>query len=202
MLDRWSFRYGESFPDFRGNYHKTIASLKKVFDNERLIFFDNIRKLFDLPHITKPSAISLRTMTDTVSAIYDFLMSIDNDKRIAKAILIHLVTLKVDPVSKSRRKEQLDFEKLPLWSDCKSALNKRYQHIAAEESSSSRQRFDNQKIEHFPRRNNRASLNVSKSNPSADKCLFCKSIRHSIANCLSFTAEPVSRRLLSLCQHI
>ena len=50
--------------------------------------------------------------------------------------MLHLVMSKVYPVTKSKWEEQLDFEKLPLWSDCETALNKRYQHIAAAESSS------------------------------------------------------------------
>ena len=40
------------------NYPKAIVSLKRVYDNKYLIFFDNIAKLFDLPEITKPSAWS------------------------------------------------------------------------------------------------------------------------------------------------
>ena len=62
----------------------------------------------------KPSATALRGMIDTVSAIYDSLLSIGDDKKISNAILIHLVISKVDPVTKSKWNEQLDFDKLPL----------------------------------------------------------------------------------------
>ncbi|XP_037819937.1 uncharacterized protein LOC119609284 [Lucilia sericata] len=176
------------------NYPKALASLKKVYDNECLIFFDNISKLFDLSEITKPSASALRSMIDTVSAIYDSLLSIGDDKKITNAILIHLVMSKVDPVTKSKWEEQLDFEKLPLWPDCEAALNKRYQHIAADESSSSRPRFNKNKTDNSTNKNNKTSLNCTKSRQSTDKFLFCKSNQHIVVNCPSFAAEPVLQR--------
>ena len=73
-----------------------------VYDNKCLIFFDNIAKLFDLPEIIKPSAVALRSMIDTVSATYDSLLSLGDDKKITNAILIHLVMSKVDPITKSK----------------------------------------------------------------------------------------------------
>ena len=51
------------------NYPKAMASLKKLYDNDCLIFMDNISKLFDLPEMPKPSATALRGMIATVSAI-------------------------------------------------------------------------------------------------------------------------------------
>ena len=165
----------KAFQITEDNYPKALASLKKVYDNECLIFFDNISKLFDLPEITKPSASALRSMIDTVSAIYDSLLSIGDDKKITNAILIHLVMSKVDPVTKSKWEEQLDFEKLPLWSDCEAALNKRFQHISADESSSSRPGSSRNRNENAPRKNNKTSLSCTKfrSKQSVEKCLFC-----------------------------
>ena len=79
-------------------------------------------------------------MIDAVPVIYDSLLSLEDNKKITNAILIHLVMSKVDPITKSKWEEQLDFEKLLLWSDCEVALNGCYQHISADESSSSRTR--------------------------------------------------------------
>ena len=39
------------------NYPKALASLKKVYDNNCLIFFDNVSTLFNLPEITKTICI-------------------------------------------------------------------------------------------------------------------------------------------------
>mgnify|MGYP003489649789 CR=1 FL=1 len=62
----------------------------------------------------------------------------------------------------SKWEEQLDFEKLPLWSDCEAALNKRFQHISADESSSSRPGSSRNRNENAPRKNNKTSLSCTK----------------------------------------
>ena len=175
------------------NYPKALASLKKVYDNDCLIFSDNISKLFDLPSMNKPSATALRGMIDTVSAIYESLLSIGDDKKISNAIIIHLVMSKVDPITKSKWDEQLDFTKLPLWSDCESVLNKRYQHISADESSSSRPKHSNAKVDIPSKIKSSSTLHVSKTK-SSELCSFCKSAQHSIYKCPSFAATSVLQR--------
>ena len=79
-------------------------------------------------------------MIDTVYAIHDSLLSIGDDKKISNDILIHLVMCKVDPVTKSK----WDSDKLPLWPDCETVLN-RHMHISADETSKSWPRNLNQK---------------------------------------------------------
>lgn len=94
------------------------ASLKSVYDNKCLIFFDTVSQLFDIPSMTKPSTSSLRSIIDTVSAIFASLSSLGNDKDIANAMIIHMVMAKVDHITKSRFEEQLDYDTLPSWEDC------------------------------------------------------------------------------------
>ncbi|KAI8116345.1 hypothetical protein CVS40_11573 [Lucilia cuprina] len=160
------------------NYPKALASLKKVYDNDCLIFLKNISKLFDLPEISKPSAPALRSMIDTVSAIYDSLLSIGDDKNISNAILIHLVMSKVDPVTKS----------------IVAMLNKRYQHISADESSGAKPKIYKNKNEFLPKKTSKTSLAVTKPKQSVEKCLFCKSADHNIYNCSYFVTIPVVQR--------
>ncbi|KAL7725242.1 hypothetical protein ACLKA6_015879 [Drosophila palustris] len=106
------------------NYPKALASLKSVYDNKCLIFFDTVAQLFDIPSMTKPSASSLRSMIDTVSAIYASLSSLGDEKDISNAMIIHMVMAKVDHVTKSKFEEQLDYDKLPSWEDCAKQLNR------------------------------------------------------------------------------
>jgi len=68
------------------SYPKASASLKRLYNNDRLIFFDNISALFNLPKVSQPSASAFRNLIDTVIAIYDSLLSIGEDKRISNAI--------------------------------------------------------------------------------------------------------------------
>ena len=70
--------------------------------------------------------------------MYDFLLSIGDDKMIINAILIYLVMSKIDPFIKPNWEKQFDSEKFPLLSNFESGLNRRYQHIAADDSSSLR----------------------------------------------------------------
>ena len=80
---------------------------------------------------------------------------------------------KVYPVTTSKWDEQLDFDKLSLWSDCETVLNRRYQHISVEESSRSRPGILNQKADNTPfvnKRQYRTSLAITKNN-SAKQCV-------------------------------
>ncbi|XP_036347924.1 uncharacterized protein LOC118757306, partial [Rhagoletis pomonella] len=105
----------KAFQKTEENYPKALASLKKVYDNKCLIFSNTVAKLFELPKIQKASSLSLRSMIDTVSAVYDSLLSLGDDKNISNAMLIHFVMSKVDPTTQSKWEEQLDYDKLPLW---------------------------------------------------------------------------------------
>ncbi|XP_053968739.1 uncharacterized protein LOC128870170 [Anastrepha ludens] len=134
----------KSFQMSEENYPKALASLRKVYDNKCLIFFNTVSKLFELSKIQRPSASPLRSMIDTVSAVYDSLLSLGDDKLISNAMLIHIVMSKVNPTTRSKWEEQLDYDKLPLWAECEAMLNKRYQHLSAEEASSSQQRPNNE----------------------------------------------------------
>jgi len=75
-------------------------------------------------------------MIDTVRAIYEPLLSLGSDKVIANAMLIHIVMTKVDAKTKSRWEACLDFQNIPDWQNCQDALNKRYQHLAADDATS------------------------------------------------------------------
>ncbi|XP_041451993.1 uncharacterized protein LOC121405381 [Drosophila obscura] len=41
------------------NYPEALESLKRVYDNKCLIFFETLAQLFDIPAVTKPSASAL-----------------------------------------------------------------------------------------------------------------------------------------------
>ncbi|XP_054745963.1 uncharacterized protein LOC129250358 [Anastrepha obliqua] len=177
------------------NYSKALASLKKVYDNKCLIFFDTISKLFELPTIPKPSALSLRTMIDTVSAVYDSLLSLGDEKNITNAIIIHLVMSKVDTVTRSKWEEQLDYDKLPLWRECEAALNKRYQHLSADEASTSRLKPSSSHSIQKPHLHaGRTKAALVTSNIKQPVCPHCKSNDHSIPACPTFKTLSAQQR--------
>ena len=97
--------------------------------------------LFDFPRIERPSSSALRSLIDTMSAVFDSLLTIGDEKCITNSILVHLVMTKVDYVTKKKWEESLN-QKLPMWVDCEEALNRRYQHMVAKESSNSKSKND------------------------------------------------------------
>lgn len=188
----------QAFQVTEENYPKALASLKKVYDNPCLLFSDNISKLFELPEMSRPSASALRSMTDTVSAIYDSLLSIGDDKRIANAMIIHLVMKKVDPTTRSKWEDQLDFEELPLWSDCESILNRRYQHLVSDEASCLSTKHNSsqmgKKFDNSSRKKAKSFSCQANKQQGASKCIYCKSCDHFVSTCAAFAVLPFHQR--------
>ena len=175
------------------NYQKALASLKKVYDNSCLIFLENISQLFELPQISKPSASELRSMIDTVSAVYDSLLSLGDDRNITNAFIIHIVMSKVDNTTRYKYEEQINYDKLPLWADCADVLNRRYQHLAADESCNSKRNIAKLETKKVTKN---ALVSVPKALKKGDQklaCFFCNS-DHNITACPSFSAIPVHER--------
>lgn len=48
---------------------------------------------------------------------------------------------KIDTESRIKFEDQLDYNKLPLWSGCENVLNRRFQQMSDEESSKSKPVF-------------------------------------------------------------
>ncbi|XP_049302017.1 uncharacterized protein LOC125775435 isoform X2 [Bactrocera dorsalis] len=178
------------------NYPKALASLKKVYYNKCLIFFNTISKLFELPTIPKPSAPSLRSMIDEVLAMYDSLLSLGDEKHITNAIIIHIVMTKVDSATRSKWEEQLDYDKLPLWKECEATLNRRFQQLSAEGASNSRTKpiptgsASHGKQQHM----DRTKSALVAANTRQSLCLQCKSKDHYLTACPTFKALPVQQR--------
>ncbi|KAM8718232.1 hypothetical protein ACLKA7_000934 [Drosophila subpalustris] len=177
------------------NYPKALDALNRVYDNECLIFFEIISKLFDLPKMKGPSASSLRSLVDTVSAIYDSLLSLGDDKKIANAMLIHIVMNKVDSDTRLKWEETLDYTRIPLWKNCEESLNRRFQHLCAQEATSSRVKPNRPDRETTVRRGSKTALSVAQTEQASDpKCAYCKASNHSIHSCPSFESLPFISR--------
>ncbi|KAH8264687.1 hypothetical protein KR038_010116 [Drosophila bunnanda] len=105
-------------------------------------------------------------------------------------MLIYLILNRVDPVTKQKWEEQLDYETLPLWSDCEKMLNRRYQHLSAEESTKP-------KLEKLPssKPHNRSSFSCSSSNSKPQQtCSYCNAKDHSLQHCSPFGRLSVMQR--------
>lgn len=132
----------KAFQVTEANYEKALERLADRYDKKGLIFFDNIEQLFEIEKINKPNAPALRNAVDTVSAIYDSLLSMGSEKDIASALIISLVISKVDSVTKSKWNEQLDYSTLPTWSECSKHLIRRCQALEVNEDHSNKNVFE------------------------------------------------------------
>ncbi|KAH8338213.1 hypothetical protein KR067_007314, partial [Drosophila pandora] len=100
----------------------------------------------------------------------------------------HLVLSRVDPVTKQKWEESLDYEELPLWSDFEKILNRRYQHLFAEETGNPKQEETR-----FSKQLNRTSLACSSTN-TKPACSYCNANNHFLAQCSPFARLAVMQR--------
>ncbi|KAL7723988.1 hypothetical protein ACLKA6_001957 [Drosophila palustris] len=84
------------------DYPKALASLERVYDKKYVIFSNTLDQLFDIEPLSKPSAIGIRSIIDSISGIFESLMSIGNEQDFANAVLVHVAMSKVDHATKSK----------------------------------------------------------------------------------------------------
>ncbi|XP_052850685.1 uncharacterized protein LOC128261177 [Drosophila gunungcola] len=92
---------------------------------------------------------------------------------------------------KENGKKQLDYTSLPLWSECEAALNRRYQHMVAEEASKPK---TVQQAQSNPKKNGNRSFSFVAARNDSVQCMYCNSAEHQIGNCASFAALTVQQR--------
>ncbi|KAL7726625.1 hypothetical protein ACLKA6_010490 [Drosophila palustris] len=110
-------------------------------------------------------------------------------------MLIHIVINKVDSDTRLKWEETLDYTRIPLWKNCEESLNRRFQHLCAQEATSSRVKLNRPDREGTVRRGSKTALSVAQTEQAADpKCVFCKASNHSIHSCPSFESLPFINR--------
>ncbi|XP_055904404.1 uncharacterized protein LOC129940170 [Eupeodes corollae] len=178
------------------NYSKAMQSLKDRFDNNALIFSENISSIFEFPKITKVSPTNLRSLVDNMSALYNSLTSLGSEKDICNAVLIHIVMSKVDSETRNKWDEELDYNKLPSWDQCTKMLNKRCQFLEAKEGrqiqSETNQKGQSKHRQQNGNQHKQTSLAITQRTQKA--CAFCNDDTHYIASCQSFKNLSVIER--------
>ncbi|XP_075157834.1 uncharacterized protein LOC142231101 [Haematobia irritans] len=164
------------------NYKKALNRLEQRYDNTTLIFLEHISNLYDLPDVQKPSAVKLRSLVDSASAIYSSLKSLGNEEQICHAMLIHLISTKVDVETRIKWKENLDFDKLPSWDTFCKSLERRCQFLESTESYITTSNNNNN-------RRNGSKVQTRLSLHTQQKCCaLCKCLDHWISSCAKYIA--------------
>ncbi|XP_075159166.1 uncharacterized protein LOC142232296 [Haematobia irritans] len=151
------------------NYQSALDRLKERYDNDTLIFLENVTSMFEISKSSKPVPKQLRNIVDTISALYSSLKSLGSYEQICDAFIIHLAMSKVDPETKQKWDEFIDYSKLPSWTDCCSMLDRRCQQLDAQCRRTSKQQ------------NPSTSSNYSHNNqPSKQHSLLAKNMTQEI----------------------
>ena len=178
------------------NYPKAMDRLKERYDNDTLIFLDNITSMFEVTKSTKPASKQLRHIVDTISALYSSLTSLGSYKDICDAFIIHLVMTKIDAETKQKWDEHLDYTKLPSWEDCCSMLERRCQQLDAQCKKPVKHQVSN-----GPSSNSQHTLQSKQHSllvKGAGKdfsCNHCGKPDHTITTCQRFIVLPLAQRM-------
>lgn len=176
------------------NYEKALARLKERYDNDTLIFLENINAMFEIQKISKPLPKQLRHIVDTTSALYGSLNSLGSAEKICDAIIIHLVMSKVDPETKQKWEESMDFSALPSWANCCAMLDKRCQQLDAQCRRNIKVYSANHQQSSAPNQNQNKQHSFV-TNQTNYVCTFCSKTGHYISTCQNFIVLPVDQRI-------
>ncbi|XP_067616447.1 uncharacterized protein [Eurosta solidaginis] len=192
----------DAFQVTNENYPKALERLKVRYDNKTLIFLEGISSLFDLPAVTKPNGIQLRSVVDKASAIYGALTSLGTDRQISQAMLIYMVLQKSDEQTNKKWKESLDFKTLPSWEECTQVLERHCQYLESLSNTHNSSPFAQSSSKSTTKsRNQSKGYTFSCSSMS---CQFCSSTGHRVPNCerfksLNYTQRYDNTKKMGLC---
>ncbi|XP_037929736.1 uncharacterized protein LOC119664296, partial [Teleopsis dalmanni] len=185
----------QAFPISNENYPKALDRLKSRYDNNSLIFAENIATLFDLPAVSGQSSQQLRSLVNNASALYGPLCSLGTEKQICEALLISLIMEKTDAITRRKWNESRNFDTLPSWEDCSKLLDRHCQFLESLDSGNGNQSSPQRKPNNLNSKTNRRSKQYAfVASTSSNSCSICSSNEHLIQNCHRFKALEVVQR--------
>lgn len=161
------------------NYENAWKLLVERFENKRLIVQGHVKALFELLPVQKESSVKLRQLCDGVLKHTRALNSLIKPENTLNAIIIHLITSKLDSLTHREWESKNNSDQLSSLEDMTSFLSQKCQLL--ETLDVSKQPIQN-KLPRF-----QASIATITS------CPFCKG-DHFIFKCHSFLKLPVSER--------
>ncbi|XP_075162888.1 uncharacterized protein LOC142235521 [Haematobia irritans] len=178
------------------NYQSALDRLKERYDNDTLIFLENVTSMFEISKSSKPVPKQLRNIVDTISALYSSLKSLGSYEQICDAFIIHLAMSKVDPDTKQKWDEFIDYSKLPSWTDCCSMLDRRCQQLDAQCRRTSKQQnpSTSSNYSHNNQPSKQHSL-LAKNMTQEIICNHCSKSGHFITTCQRFIVLTPNQRM-------
>ncbi|XP_036341360.1 uncharacterized protein LOC118750735 [Rhagoletis pomonella] len=192
------------------NYRKAIELLTARYDNKRLIFQSHLKRIFEIEHVVKPSASTLREFIDIVNGSLRAMESLASKSQIADGIVLHMLTSKLDEATQTKWEDEVATNwsntssslRLPSWDDLAGFLERRCQSFNIIEASrnppspyTSAKRTPLSPSTHH--RSSKSHTSLVSTQPN--KCHLCdEQATHNAFSCSKFMAlDPMERFLLA-----
>lgn len=184
------------------NYNSAWETLKRRFDNKRLIVQDLLSTILNSPVISKNAQVMLRQLVDSCTISISALNAAGIDTTTWDPILIAIITEKLDYVTRKEWQSTLSTE-IPKLAELTEFIEKRCQFL--ETMQNSKPQFNkeingfnqNQKTQQLKYNNfnqNRLITNSFKTTLSKSTCGLCQGT-HALFQCIEFTNLSVDDRL-------
>lgn len=189
----------QSLPIDGNNYEVALKLLRDRFENKRLIVQHHVNNIFNMPQVIKDSARSLREFLNILNTNIEALKSLNIEVNSWDPLLIHIMTSKLDFVSRKGWEETLKDTKPPTKTQLIEYLTQRCHLLEALDINKSftpnthLKNFKGSNDKHHINRSNTTSSFVAQKKGSAT-CYVCKG-RHYIYFCKQFIDLQVDQRI-------
>lgn len=185
--------YISSFEVTRENYSIVLDLLKKRFHNSRLIINHHVKQLFNLPMVTKDSALSLRALADGLQKHTRILAQLKEPEDKWDTLLLYLASTRLDNVTKKDWELKIVSQKISKLSDFIEFLETRCEMLEAITPQDVKSNFNVKMGTSIGiKRENRVLAHLSAGDPGT-VCVMCKD-KHRIYSCSAFLGLTVEER--------
>lgn len=170
------------------NYSIAWNLLQERYENKKLIIYNHVDAIFELPIISKESHKGLRNLFDNVVKHLRSLASLGQPTQDWDTIIIYIISKKLDPVTR-RDWESFDHKNdLPTMDDMSRFLKAKCELLEKLEGN----KGENNKV--FDPKNYKSRNKVQSNFSSSDiKCYFCQN-SHAIYFCEEFLRLSIADR--------
>ncbi|XP_011170871.3 uncharacterized protein LOC105203691 [Solenopsis invicta] len=176
------------------NNYDFACLLKERYDNKRVIVQTHVLAIFELPVLTKENASDLRQLVDGASMHIRALTALNCNADKWDALLIHIITSKLDTITSREWHASLQGSELPTFKELINFLSHRSQILeeSAKRNSVSSVRSDSRSQSRFNVGRQALHTTIERR-----KCNYCAS-EHLIYFCREFLKLSINQRIAEM----
>lgn len=173
------------------NYKNAWQLLVDRYENKPLMIHNHIKAIFEHPNVNKESHTELRKLFDNVSKHLRSLQSLGENTDCWDRLIIYIITIKFDTVTR-RDWESYKYENaLPIMSDMYTFLKARCEVLEKLEVNKSERQKPQQQF------NKKYASNSFVTSTNNYQCFYC-SQDHGIYKCETFLALTINERIAAV----